>query len=99
MDPMTGTEHPTRGIEQESHSEFPLTSTGVAGELSLDEVSVLQGLKMNGSAFTFHQLRATTRLSAEQLETALTGLREKGLVAQLNTLIPSYSYRYPGVEV
>jgi hypothetical protein len=99
MDPTTGTEHPTRRSEQESPGELPLTATGVAGELSPDEVSVLQGLKTNGSAFTFHRLQATTRLSTEHLEAALSGLREKGLVTQLNTLIPSYSYRYPGVEV
>jgi DNA-binding MarR family transcriptional regulator len=68
-------------------------------ELSPAESLILQAFKAGGSTFTLRQLKARTALSTGALDAGIRGLKDKGLVAELNTLIPSYSYRYPGVEV
>jgi hypothetical protein len=68
-------------------------------ELSDDQKRVLDCLHAAGSGLTLRQLEAKTSRPLPALEEALDGLLAKNLVARLNTLIPSYAYRYPGVRI
>lgn len=93
----------TRNLENSQMAE-PSPSVSIAsstpGEtLTSAEARVLESLQTSGSALTTRQLEAQTGMSGEQLDAAVQGLREKRLVAKLNTVIPSYSFRYPGIEV
>ena len=63
------------------------------------EASVLESMMKGTSGFTIRQLQTHTQLPTDQIEEAVQRLNERRLVARLNTVIPSYSCRYPGVEV
>ncbi len=63
------------------------------------EASVLESMMSSTSGFTIRQLQTFTHLPIDEIEEAVQRLNEKRLVARLNTLIPSYSCRYPGVGV
>jgi hypothetical protein len=67
--------------------------------LSDDEDKVLSILVSFGNSKTTQQLAAGTGLPREQVATALDGLRAKGLVIRVNTLVESYAARFPGIEV
>lgn len=69
------------------------------GRLSADESVVLAILARYSGGVTFGQLRSRSSLSDERLEAALGGLRDKGLIARLNTVVESYCSRFPGVEI
>lgn len=93
----------TRNLEK-SAIDGPSPSAAIASSTPVEtltsaEARVLESLQTSGSALTRRQLEAQTGMSGEQLDTAVQGLREKRLVAKLNTVIPSYSFRYPGIEV
>lgn len=68
-------------------------------QLSEEQRRILDCLQTAGSALTLRQLETRTAYSASALEGGLDGLLQRDLVARLNTLIPSYSYRYPGIRV
>lgn len=68
-------------------------------ELTADEGIILEVLAACATGGTTAQLRSKSGLSEERLMQALDGLRAKGLVARLNTVIESYSCRFPGVRV
>jgi hypothetical protein len=75
-------------------------SAGVRlAELSDAQVQVLECLQKAGTGLTVGQLRSRVSFPTPALKSALTALVEGQLVARLNTLIPSYVYRYPGVRV
>jgi hypothetical protein len=48
---------------------------------------------------TARQLEARLRWSQEGVQLLLDSLQERQLVARLNTVIPSYIYRYGGVDL
>jgi hypothetical protein len=68
-------------------------------QLSKEQRQILDCLQTAGSPLTLRQLETRTACPAVALENALDGLLQRDLVARLNTLIPSYSYRYPGIRV
>jgi hypothetical protein len=68
-------------------------------QLSEEQRRILDCLQTAGSALTLRQLETRTAYPAVALENALDGLLQRDLVARLNTLFPSYSYRYPGIRV
>lgn len=68
-------------------------------ELSEEQRRVLDCLQTAGTGLTLRQLETGTAGSAPVIQAALDGLIERDLVARLNTLIPSYAYRYPGIRV
>ncbi len=66
--------------------------------LSADESRVLAVLsEMRHSSIGI--LRARTDLGSDDLRTVLDALRAKGLVTRLNTIVESYSSRFPGLRV
>jgi hypothetical protein len=67
--------------------------------LSDAETKVLDRLVLRGAAQTPAQLSAGCELGREQVAQALDGLRAKGLVTRLNTVVESYTARFPGIEV
>jgi hypothetical protein len=68
-------------------------------ELSEAQKLVLDCLERAGTGLTVKQLGSALSLSGTSLQGALDGLLERKLVVRLNTVIPSYGCRYPGVGV
>ena len=64
--------------------------------LSDTETELLRILSEDGP-LTVGQLMSLTGYSREELGMAVGGLRAKGLVSQLNTLVESYCCRFPGL--
>jgi hypothetical protein len=79
------------------HSD-PAESKPLA-QLTEEQRRILDCLQTAGSALTLRQIETKTAYSPTALEDALGGLLQQDLVARLNTLIPSYSCRYPGIRV
>lgn len=48
---------------------------------------------------SFSVLGSRAGASAEELRVALEGLRARGLVSRLNTVVESYAARFPGLRV
>ena len=73
----------------------------VAGlpQLSSDESVVLEALSAEDQCLTMGSLRARTGISPADLRKAVEGLRAKGLVTRLNTVVESYASRFPGLRV
>jgi hypothetical protein len=68
-------------------------------ELSVVQKQILDCLGQSAKALTLRQLEGALSCSVADLTEALDGLTESSLVSRLNTVIPSYSNRYPGVRV
>lgn len=66
--------------------------------LSPAESSVLNALS-EARHLSFGVLRSRTGTSVEELRETLSRLRAMGLVTQLNTVVESYSSRFPGLRV
>jgi DNA-binding transcriptional ArsR family regulator len=75
------------------------TPPKLVSDLGGEAVRVLGCLREEGGSLTVGQLEAKLSLSPTTLQKALDSLVEERLVARLNTIIPSYSYRTPGSEV
>ncbi len=71
----------------------------VLGRLTDDEALVLDALASHPTGATLGKLRTSCPLSEESLVSCLEVLRRKGLVSRLNTVVESYSCRFPGVRV
>ena len=69
------------------------------GELSDEEKKVLDCLLQAGTGLTPRQIVARVSCPEPAVESALDALLAQNLVARLNTLVPSYACRYPGVRV
>lgn len=67
--------------------------------LTVDERAVLEVLVAYGASRTVAQVVAECGLSRAGVAGALEGLRAKGLVTRLNTLVDSYAARFAGLEV
>jgi hypothetical protein len=67
--------------------------------LSEKEARILSALSDAGHCLSLGQLRARTGILREDLKPILEGLRAKGLAARLNTVVESYSCRFPGIRV
>ena len=84
---------------QSEESQHLVDETGVLSELTQDESVVLEALSASPAGATMGRLRSGCDLSEERLASGLDGLRRKGLVVQLNTVVESYSCRFPGLRV
>jgi hypothetical protein len=67
--------------------------------LSEEEKRVLDCLQEAGVGLTLRQLAVRTSLAGPVVERAVDGLLAHNLVARLNTVVPSYACRYPGLRV
>jgi hypothetical protein len=73
--------------------------SAMAIDLSIVQKRVLDCLGSAGKALTLRQLETAIDCPAEELNDAVDGLVRSSLVSRLNTVIPSYANRYPGVRV
>ena len=80
----------------EAHSASPVHPLTV---LSPTEGLVLKALSERGRRLTVGQLAARTGCSRADVDAALSGLKAKGLIACLNTVVASYSCRFPGLDM
>jgi hypothetical protein len=99
MRPQTGPkQHLDRQAETREKSSGPSPSAPLV-QLSDEQKRVLDCLEEAGTGLTLRQLEVRTSSAAPALQDALDGLLAQSLVARLNTLIPSYAYRYPGLRI
>jgi Fe2+ or Zn2+ uptake regulation protein len=68
-------------------------------QLSDDQKTVLDCLQRAETGLTAKQIVARVSCPAPAVEDALDALLARNLVAKLNTLIPSYACKYPGVRI
>ncbi len=68
-------------------------------KLSDEQKIVLDCLQRAETGLTEKQIVARVSCPAPAVEEALDALSERNLVAKLNTLIPSYASKYPGVRL
>lgn len=88
------------GVGPARREEVSLPQTAGDGpSLTEQEATVLDALSSFRTGGTPAQLRARCGLSIVDLGAALEGLRAKGLVTRLNTVVESYAARFPGVKV
>ncbi len=73
-------------------------STPSLPSLSVDESRVLSAMS-EARHMSIGVLRARTGLGSEELHGILDALRSKGLATRLNTVVESYSSRFPGLRV
>jgi hypothetical protein len=96
---------PNAHAQRRSHQESRETSVGrpaPAGQVALvglsdDQKLVLDCLERTGAGLTVKQLHSALSFPPDALRSALDGLLERKLVVRLNTVIPSYCCRYPGL--
>lgn len=94
----SGQEKPA-DVEFEVRQDIEPLPVSVLPVLSDVEVEVLRVLTDQGRRLTLGQLVSCTDFSREELGMAIGGLRAKGLISSLNTVVESYSCRFPGVRV
>jgi hypothetical protein len=92
VEPQTGRRvEPGRGPETRGQLPAPPLAKRPA-ELSAAESELFECLRLAGSALTVRQLEARSE-SGAAVEATLHLLIERGLVARLNTIVPSYTCR------
>jgi len=67
--------------------------------LSEEQQQVIDILHDQGQGMTLRQLETRLSQPRSNLEPVLASLEERQLVARLNTVVPSYLYRYGGVDL
>ena len=90
--------HDPRGIQAPTAAPSA-SSPSVGFDLSSVQKEVLENLGVSGGALTLRQLEKACGCTYEELAEAVDGLIQASLVSRLNTIIPSYTNRYPGVRV
>lgn len=88
----------TRGRETARPITFQHESEAVVA-LSEEQRRLVDVLQTQEHGMTVRQLEAKLSQPKGGVETLLESLLERQLVARLNTLIPSYVYRYGGVDL
>lgn len=68
-------------------------------ELSERQKRVLDCLQSSTSNLTLGQISSTVAEPADVVQTAIDDLIKRHLVCRLNTIIPSFAPRYPGIRV
>jgi hypothetical protein len=90
--------HDPRDV-QTPQDEVSSPPPATAMDLSIVQKRVLDCLGSAGKALTLRQLETAIECPFEELNDAVDGLVRSSLVSRLNTVIPSYANRYPGVRV
>ena len=67
--------------------------------LSEEQQRIIDVLQLQQHGMTARQLQARLEWPADGVQQWLDGLLERRLVARLNTIVPSYIYRYGGVDL
>ncbi len=66
--------------------------------LTRSEAAVL-AVMSSGDRMGLSTLRARSGMSQVEVRSALDGLRAKGLIVRLHTIVESYALRFPGLDV
>jgi hypothetical protein len=90
--------HDPRGMKA-PEAEVTSPRSAPAVDLTIVQKRVLDCLGSAGRALTLRQLETAIQCPAAELNDAVDGLVQSSLVSRLNTVIPSYANRYPGVRV
>lgn len=79
----------------------PQVGVSVRSRAALTSVqeTVLECLGASHGGMTMRQLENAVGCGADELRPAVEGLMSDNLVFRLNTIIPSYASKYPGVRV
>jgi len=93
VNPQQGTRRQWKGKVEARVGEDGLDDSPISAVLTGYESAVLDCLRRSQTGLTARQLQAQVACEAEVLEQALKSLIERDLVARLNTIIPSYTYR------
>jgi hypothetical protein len=67
--------------------------------LSDEQRRLIGVLRTRPDGMTVRQLELTLARPSEGVQSLLDGLLERQLVARLNTLVPSYTYRFGGLDL
>ena len=68
-------------------------------ELTDTQKQILEHLGSIEQALTMYQLETLIHCESSELVLELDGLQKMGLILKLNTIIPSYASKYPGVRL
>ena len=67
--------------------------------LNEEQRRIIEVLEAQQHGMTARQLQARLEWPGDGVQQLLDGLLERQLVARLNTIVPSYIYRYRGVDL
>ena len=99
MKRQTGAEQHRDKPAQEVDGEGASTTVPPLVRLTDEQKLVLDCLQRADLALTQRQIALQVSCPAPIVEQALGGLVAVNLVARLNTLVPSYACKYPGVRI
>jgi hypothetical protein len=87
-------------------AERAITTPSVGGKmvpalvsLSEEQRRIIEVLQAQQHGVTARQLQTRLEWPGDRVQQWLDGLLERQVVARLNTIIPSYIYRYGGVDL
>jgi len=90
------------GKERRPPADTPTTGSSDVTRLhrlTPEQSAVLDCLQAAGDPLTVRQVQTRTTLMATAVRAALEALAGRDMVARLNTLVPSYTCRYPGIRM
>lgn len=99
MKRQTGAEQYREKPAQELAPDGESADTPPLVRLTDEQKLVFDCLQRADTALTQRQIALQVSCPAPTVEQALTGLVAVNLVARLNTLVPSYGCKYPGVSI
>lgn len=97
-DPKVPTPPPTSVVRDPAgHEPAPADALPALSAMERQVLDVLS--RQGGRRLTAGQIAGQIGCTREDLKSALDALRVKGLVACLNTIVESYSCRFPGLDL
>ncbi len=86
---------------EDGHTAVPSADQTSASleALSEEQKQLLDRLQVNEAGMTFTELQSALRCPADELRSAIDDLLARQLISELNTIIPSYCPRFPGVRL
>lgn len=67
--------------------------------LDQEEAAVLALMSQGDHCLSLGTIRSRTGIATLELRVVLEGLRAKGLIVRLDTVVESYASRFPGLDV
>jgi hypothetical protein len=91
--------HNPQTPKRETPRPGPEGDTQALVALNEEQWRLISALQAREHGMTMRQLEARLPWSRGDIQQLLESLLERQLIARLNTIIPSYVYRYGGVEL
>lgn len=67
--------------------------------LGQGEAAILSLMSQGDHCLSLGTIRSRTGMATRELRAVLDGLRAKGLIVRLDTVVESYASRFPGLDV